>query len=50
MKEHVTITGHNIWSWCHEILDEDIYFDTAAMILLRHWLGEASQIYIFFQF
>ena len=42
IKEAVEILGHSLYSWCIELLDENTYFDTAACILMRHWIGDVS--------
>ena len=42
MKPAVDLLGHSFFSWCCELLDEYTYFDTAACILMRHWIGDVS--------
>ena len=46
IKEAVEILGHSLYSWCIELLDENTYFDTAACILMRHWIGDVSKNFI----
>ena len=47
MKPAIDLLGHSFFSWCCELLDEHTYFDTAACILMRHWIGDVSNTTIY---